>query len=345
MSSSLEARIIGVSPAIARLRRDIAQIAPASLSVLVEGETGSGKELVAAALHQLSGRRGAFVPVNAASISEGLFESHLFGHVRGAFTGAIADTRGFVQEAKSGTLFLDEISSTPLSAQAKLLRVLESGQVRPVGAQSDRATDFRLVAAANVSLHSEVESLRFRADLLYRVCGDLLKVPPLRERSEDIGMLAKHFAQLRCREIKRDVTLSCGAIRVLEAFAWPGNVRQLRAVIDRAVIGAEADDVRAADISEILDRLSPRTGTMARMSERAAQLFALLQQHAWDTVRVAAELGITRKTVYSRIQKYDLRIPAKYTRRSDVSSLLPVADGARSVTNASSVAGRSRLAS
>jgi DNA-binding NtrC family response regulator len=323
MTDSLDAILIGVSPAMERLRRDIARIAPTGISVMIQGETGTGKELVSLAIHRLSGLRGAFVPVNVAAIPDTLFESQVFGHVRGAFTGAIVDQRGFVEEAKSGTLFLDEISEAPLAGQAKLLRVLECGQVRPVGARADRSTSFRLVAAANSSLHSEVAAKRFRADLFYRICGDVVSIPPLRARVADVEPLTKHFASSLCARIGRTATFTAGAMRALMDYEWPGNVRQLRTVVERAVVGADTDVVGAGDVMDVLDRLTPRPADVGRLSELGAELLTHLQRFSWDTTRVAAELGISRKTVYARIQKYDLRIPGKYTRRVDASSCLP----------------------
>ena len=320
MNESLDSVLIGVSPAMDRLRRDVSRIAPTGISVLIQGETGTGKELVSAAIHRLSGRRGPFVPVNITAIPESLFESQVFGHVRGAFTGAISDHRGLVEEAKAGSLFLDEISTAPNSGQAKLLRVLESGHVRPVGARSDRPTDFRLITAANSSLHSEVLMRRFRADLLYRICGDLVSIPPLRARAMDVEPLGMHFTRNLCRRLGRTVTLTSGAVRALTDYEWPGNVRQLRAVVERAVVGAELDEVRAGDIAEVLARIAPRASETGQLSELASELLMLLERFSWDTVRVAAELGTSRKTVYARIQKYDLRIPGKYTSRAEPSS-------------------------
>jgi DNA-binding NtrC family response regulator len=312
---SLESMLIGVSQVVVRLRRDIAKIAPTGISVLIEGETGTGKELVSSALHRLSGRRGAFVPVNVAAIPESLFESHVFGHCRGAFTGAVTDHRGYVDEARAGTLLLDEISSAPIAGQAKLLRVLESGQVRPVGARADRPTDFRLIAAANASLHIEVAAKRFRPDLLYRLCGDLLIVPPLRAREGDVEPLAQHFASRLATRLGRRATLTKGALRVLDRYEWPGNVRQLKTVVERTAVGAESDELHSSDVKAVLERLAPRVHHEHQLGAQAAELQALLERNSWDTSRVAAELGITRKTVYSRIQRYDLHIPGKHTRR------------------------------
>ncbi len=315
MIDVLESVLIGMSQAMVKLRRDIAKIAPTGISVLIEGETGTGKELVSHALHRLSGRRGAYVPVNVAAIPDSLFESQVFGHCRGAFTGAITDHRGYVEEARAGTLLLDEISSAPVAGQAKLLRVLESGHVRPLGALADRPTDFRLIAAANASLHAEVLSKRFRPDLLYRLCGDLLFIPPLRAREGDVEPLAQYFATRLALRLGRRVSLTAGAVRALSHYDWPGNVRQLKTVVERAVVGAEDEALRNSDIAVVLERLAPRVAIPQPLGADAIELLSLLERHSWDTLRVAAELGITRKTVYSRIQKYDLRIPGKFTRR------------------------------
>jgi DNA-binding NtrC family response regulator len=187
--------------------------------------------------------------------------------------------------------------------------------VRPVGAKADRNTDFRLIAASNSSLHAEVAGKRFRADLMYRICGDVLAGPPLRARVADIEPLARHFGDRAGTRLGRVASFSTPAIRTLMEFEWPGNVRQLRTVVERAVIGSDDGEITSCDVVNVLERLAPRDAVPTILSEHAAELLSLLQRFAWDTVRVASELGISRKTVYSRIQKYDLHIPGKYTRR------------------------------
>jgi two-component system C4-dicarboxylate transport response regulator DctD len=199
---------MGQSPSMDALRRRVLRLAESDTPVLIEGETGTGKELVAAALHLYSRRRGPFVPVNMAAVPESLFESQIFGHVRGAFSGALHDQRGLFDEASKGTILLDEVSSTPLNSQAKLLRTLESRSIRPIGARAERLLDVRIVAAANVLLAGEVDAGRFRADLFYRLCGSRVVLPPLRERREDIGLLAKHYATLAAHKRSLPISLT-----------------------------------------------------------------------------------------------------------------------------------------
>jgi DNA-binding NtrC family response regulator len=308
--------IVGASDAIVRLRQEIAALGPTTISVLIEGETGTGKELIAQAIHGMSGRRGAFVPVNVAAVPDGLFESHLFGHRRGAFTGALTDHVGFFEEAQDGTLFLDEIGAMPPAGQAKLLRVLETRSVRPIGGRSDRQVNFRLVSAANVSLDEEVGATRFRADLMYRLCGDRIVVPPLRERPEDVESLAHHFCVLAAADAGRTTSLKTSAVTALRRHDWPGNVRQLRAVVERAVWLTRESYVDGTHVLAAIERIAPRRAPAAPVTE-ARELQYVLETNAWDIRRTAQELGVTRKTVYTRIQRLGIRIPGKFRRRGD----------------------------
>ena len=221
----LEQHPIGQSRVMRRLRSDIIKLARADLAVLVQGPTGAGKELVAQALHQCSGRIGCFVAFNVCAITESMFEDTLFGHVRGAFTGAVSDVPGYLAEADRGTLFLDEVAGLSGAPQAKLLRVLETQEYRQVGGRTNRRSSFRMVAATNVDLHDEVAAARFRADLAYRLCGDVLVVPTLDERREDIPVLAEHFVGQLRRETSRSLGIDAGALTLLASVDWPGNVR------------------------------------------------------------------------------------------------------------------------
>src|SRR6185436_15443756 len=187
--------LLGESPVMCRVRALIAMVAPTRLPVLVHGATGTGKEIVAAAIHAESGRRGAFVAFNVCAIGDSMFEDALFGHVRGAYTGAVQDAQGFLREANSGTAFFDEISGLALPLQAKLLRAIELGVFRPIGARHDATSDFRVVAATNEHIHDLVANGRFRADLAHRLGGVVIDLPPLAERVEDIGLLARHFVR------------------------------------------------------------------------------------------------------------------------------------------------------
>jgi DNA-binding NtrC family response regulator len=314
MTLVIEHLLMGSSRAMVELRRAITRIAPSMIPVLIEGETGTGKELVATSLHALSGRTGAFVPVNMAAIAEPLFESQVFGHRRGAFSGAVTDQQGFVEEAAEGTLFLDEIAATPLSGQAKLLRALESRKIRPLGAKGERSVNFRVVAASNVSLDDEVQAKRFRNDLLYRLCGDKLIVPPLRERAEDISEIARHYARLASVERGSPVSIGTSGIRELSAHPWTGNVRQLRSVVERAVFGADRSVLEAADFGVVIERLGRRLTPVSPLTGEAKQLLDRLEAACWDTVIVAQQLGVSRKTVYVRMAKFGLSMPSRFKR-------------------------------
>lgn len=315
MNLPLDTVLLGESPVMVRLRRDIARLAPTAIPVLIEGETGTGKELVANALQTLSGRRGAFVPVNVSTIPDGLFESQVFGHRRGAFSGAVVDQRGYFEEADGGTLFLDEVASAPLHWQPKLLRVLETKRFRSLGARNEGAADVRVVAAANVSLSAQVKARRFREDLYYRLCGDRLVVPALRERLEDIECLLEHYVRLASETLAASVRIAPQVAEALRTYSWPGNVRQLRTVVERAVIGVEGDTLTADDVRHVMARIAPIWSESVARPGEARELFAILERLRWDTGQVAQDLGVSRKTIYARIQRLGLAIPGKFHRR------------------------------
>ncbi len=247
-----EAPIVGTSEPMRRLRERVGRMAPSGLPVLIAGETGTGKELVALALHRESGRRGAFVPLNCGSIPRELVESELFGHERGAFTGATVKRPGVFQEADGGTLFLDEIGELPLSLQPRLLRALESGVVRPVGCNREVAVDVRVVAATHVDLQQAVREGRFREDLYYRLAVGVLRTPPLRARASDVELLTKHILS----ELPGRCSLTAKAQSLLAEHAWPGNVRELKNVLRRAAaIGGPRIDHHDLELD-----LRPRSG-------------------------------------------------------------------------------------
>lgn len=232
-----DAGIIGRSPVMEELSLLIRRVAPTAASVLVEGETGTGKELVAAAIHRMSGRKGPFVPVNCIAISPELFESELFGHTKGAFTGAHQAREGLFVSATSGTLFLDEISEMPLAFQAKLLRVLESRRIRPVGADREIPVDARLVAATNRDLGALVRAGRFRDDLYYRLDVVHIQLPALRERADDVPELVEFFVRRLALELRvKPHTFTPDDARRLQAYSWPGNVRELKNFIERTLL-------------------------------------------------------------------------------------------------------------
>src|SRR5262252_8867326 len=253
--------ILGESPALQSVLRQVEQVAPTSASVLLLGESGTGKELVASAIHDRSSRRHrAFVRVNCASVHADLFESEFFGHVKGAFTSAVRDRVGRFQLADGGTLFLDEVGEIPLSLQAKLLRVLQEGQFERVGEERTRHVDVRIVAATNRVLEREVEAGRFREDLYYRLSLFPVELPALRSRKEDVALLAAHFLRLASQRLKRAVPrLTPTDFQTLEQYDWPGNVRELAHVIERAVILTDGRRLRF-DQAVILARPRPARG-------------------------------------------------------------------------------------
>ncbi|WP_329741846.1 sigma-54 dependent transcriptional regulator [Dyella sp. A6] len=238
---------IGTSERMRTLYRLLEQVAPARSSVFIVGETGTGKELVARALHQASGRSGLFVPINCAAIPADLLESELFGHAKGAFTGALSDRVGKCELSSGGTLFLDEITEMPPALQAKLLRVLQEGSIERLGANTPVTVDLRVVAATNRDPLQAVEEGRLRRDLYFRLNVVRVDVPLLRERLEDIPLLAAHFLQKYARELGRSTPrLSAPALQRLEAYAWPGNVRELENLIERAVVLCRGDEIGLA---------------------------------------------------------------------------------------------------
>lgn len=300
--------LLGDSRPMRRLRSLIARLATSHAPILIQGPTGSGKELVAEALHLCSGRPGSFVPFNVCAISDGTFESQLFGHVRGAFTGAVQDTRGYLAEADRGTAFFDEICSLTLNAQAKLLRAIETRSFRPVGARQDRTSDFRLVAGSNEDLAVLVAEGRFRLDLYHRLRAFLIRVPPLADHLEDVPLLARHFA--RRAADGGTSQLSDAAIARLMDHHWPGNVRELRNVVEFAMALADGPIVGRSEVSEALGT----KGAMPRKDEPAATreyVVALLAECAGDMSRVAERLGVHRSNAYRLMRRLGIGTPRR----------------------------------
>ncbi len=297
----------GTSAAMNDLRARIRRVAPSDAAVLVTGETGVGKELVAQALHALSGRAdGPLIAVNCAAISGTLFEAELFGHERGAFTGADQARPGRIRAAHGGTLFLDEVGELPLEAQAKLLRVLQDGQVTPVGGERAVPADIRLVCATNRDLGREVEGGRFRADLYYRIDVVRLRVPPLAERRDDLPALVRRLIERAADEQGRPAPrLAEAALAALTAQSWPGNVRQLDNALRRALVMAEATIER-----EHLDLASARpavAGAFPTLAEiEAGHVLAALTRTGWNKSEAARLLGVSRPTILKKIADYGL---------------------------------------
>ena len=299
-----ESSLVGSSTALMKLREQIVRVAPIPSTVLVIGESGSGKELVARDLHRLGpAPSGPFLAINSAALPEQLVESELFGHERGAFTGAASTRKGAFESAAHGTLFLDEIGELPLSAQSKLLRVLEERRVTRLGGSSPIAVETRVVAATNRDLEAEIATGRFRQDLYYRINVHIVRVPPLRERLSDIPELAKRFiANISERFGIRPKSLAGEALEVLMGYDWSqNNVRELRNVIERMIIAADGDTLRVEHIpSDILERSvtpSSRTDgerTFLRLRQEAERqiVIAALERNDWHITRTAEDLGL-----------------------------------------------------
>jgi len=297
-----ETSLLGTSPAMQRLKEEMRRVAPIPSPVLVIGESGSGKELVARDLHALRGPEGApFVAVNCAALPETLVESELFGHERGAFTGADRTRRGAFEQAEGGTLFLDEIGELPLQAQAKLLRVLESRELARLGGEKTIAVDARVVAATHRDLEADVEAGRFRQDLLYRLNVHVLRVPPLRERASDVPLLVQHFLGVVCARFgMRTKTIEESALRTLGAYDWRrNNVRELRNIVERLVLATDGQVVRATDVpAEIRDRApagrdgGPRSFQELRADAEREIVLAALHRNDGHVTRAADALGL-----------------------------------------------------
>jgi two-component system, NtrC family, response regulator len=303
------ASIIGLSPAMGAVFDALRKIAPTDATVLITGESGTGKELVAKALHYNSPRRAQrLVTVNCAAIPHELLESELFGHVRGAFTGAVRDKAGKFEQATGGTLFLDEIGSMPVQLQAKLLRALQEREVERVGDEKTIEVDVRVVAATNRSLTSLIGQGLFREDLYYRLNVVPIRLPALRERTGDIPVLAKHFIARFAGDAK--VSVSRGALEALARYRWPGNVRELENFCERIVLMRSGGTIDEAHVEQHLATLAgdaaPSMATL-REIERAAVLDAL-RSTGWNQSRAARRLGVPRHILLYRIKKYDIRV-------------------------------------
>jgi DNA-binding NtrC family response regulator len=299
-----ETGIQGDSPAAVELRQTLGRFARTDFSVLLQGETGVGKELCALALHRLSGRGGRFVPVNVAAIPDGLLEAELFGSLRGAFTGAAARRVGLVDSADRGTLFLDEVGDLEPRLQVKLLRFLESREVRPLGSDSFHTVDARIVTATHRNLHARMSSGGFRADLYFRVASATIRVPPLRERREDIPLLRSVFAE---RAVRRDGVAPCrwsaSAVASLVRYHWPGNIRELRSVVEVAMVRAAGETVRPEHLPMQSAGRVPKGGWHAALDEfRRSFLADALTRHAGNRSAAARELGISRQALHYHIR-------------------------------------------
>jgi len=303
-----DGEFIADSPVMQPILETIDRIAPADANVLITGESGCGKGLVARIIHERSSRSDAsFVVVNIGSLAETVFESEMFGHVKGAFTDARSDRVGRFELADGGTLFLDEIANIPPGQQARLLRVLEDGQFEKLGSSRTERTDVRVLAATNADIGAEIEAGRFRADLLYRLNTIHIHLPPLRERGDDIIRLAQGFLERSARDHRRDITqFSDSAIAALRRYGWPGNVRELSHVIERAVLMAPGERIESADLR--LDAVRSEDGGEARTLEAIERdaIETALGRNDGNVVAAACELGMSRSALYRRMEKFGL---------------------------------------
>ncbi len=305
--------MIGKSAAMTKVKNQIRAVAPSKTMVLIQGETGSGKELVARALHENSPRADkTFAAVNCCALSPGLLESELFGHVKGAFTGAHRSRKGLFEVAHGGTLFLDEIGDMPQSLQPKLLRVLEQGSITPVGSGREKKIDVRVITATHRDLEEEVKRGNFRQDLLFRLNVFKIEIPPLRNRTEDILPLANHFMRIFTVEhAKQNIHLSPQASSCLQSYAWPGNVRELKNEMERAVLlTPHGKQITPENLSERVRQSQAKSsinenGTLKEIMDRleAMVLSRALQRHNGNRTRCAKELGISRQALIAKIQR------------------------------------------
>jgi len=319
--------IIGISPPMQNVYRLIARCAPTNSTVMLRGDSGTGKELIARAVHYNSLRKAkAFVPVDCTSLSEGLLESELFGHVRGSFTGAVSNKMGLFQMADGGTLFLDEIGNISLSTQAKLLRFIDEREFKAVGDTRSQSVNVRLITATNRDLEAMVADGAFREDLYYRINIFPIEIPPLRERRDDIPALAFHFLNQFSKEMDSKVSeFSAGAMNLLMNHDWPGNVRELENVVHRAVILANDEVIRQGHLVNLIDMLPrinldvPRTSEELKQIKKIARqksvenvekhfVLGALKRNGWNVTRAAEQTGMQRSNFQALMAKYDIRI-------------------------------------
>ena len=311
-------RLVGRSSPMQEVYDKIARVAPTEATVLLLGESGTGKEIVARTIHELSRRRKQpFLAINCGAISPNLIENEMFGHERGSYTGADRQHKGYFEQADGGTLFLDEITETPMSLQSKLLRALQEGEIRPVGATSSKHVNVRIVAATNRNLEDEVKAGRFREDLYYRLKVFPIRLPPLRERREDIPLLAAHFLQRYAEEIGKPVGgFSQQALELMVGYNWPGNVRELQNEVQRLVIQLEPGafatpellSLRIRQVEGLVMRAGVAKGTLKDMMETVEKFFLLeaLRDHGNNKTNAAKSLGITREGLHKKLRQYGI---------------------------------------
>jgi DNA-binding NtrC family response regulator len=305
--------LLGRTPAMTHVYKQIALAASADAPVLIIGESGTGKELVARAIHQHSNRSSRpFVPINCGALTETLLESELFGHIKGSFTGAVADAKGVFQTAHTGSVFLDEVGEMSPALQVKLLRVLQEGEVRPVGSSRPVKTDVRIVAATNVDVERAVAEGKFRQDLFYRLGVVIITLPPLRERRDDIPLLIERFLKAATGKAIKHVELTPAAVEALAAYHWPGNVRELENMIERLVVFSRGNRIDVGDLpptvtprAPVLEkRLFDDLPTLEEVERR--YLLHVLEQVGHNRTRAAEVMGIDRRTLYRMAERFGI---------------------------------------
>jgi DNA-binding NtrC family response regulator len=305
--------LLGRTPAMTGVYKQIAHAASADAPVLIIGESGTGKELVARAIHQHSNRSSRpFVPINCGALTETLLESELFGHVKGSFTGAVADAKGVFQTAHTGTVFLDEVGEMSAALQVKLLRVLQEGEVRPVGSSRAVKADVRILAATNVDVERAVADGKFRQDLFYRLGVVIINLPPLRERRDDIPLLIERFLKAASAKAMKQVDLTPAAVEALASYHWPGNVRELENMIERLVVFSRGSRIDVGDLpptvtprAPVLEkRLFDDLPTLEEIERR--YLLHVLEQVGHNRTRAAEVMGIDRRTLYRMAERFGI---------------------------------------
>ena len=306
--------MVGTSPQMEAVRKEIQLLASTDSAVLIQGESGTGKELAARAIHAASSRRsGPFVRINCASIPRDLLESELFGHRKGAFTGATESRDGVFTAANGGVLFLDEIGDLPVELQPKLLHAVEEKEITPVGGREPKAISVKILSATNQDLEEMVRQGRFRTDLFYRLNTMVLRIPPLRERQGDVPLLARHFAAIFANELGYEPPeISSQALKILEEYHWPGNVRELRNVMERAVLLSKGDQVGPFHLPESVHlkkhvQEKAEDSSLDLIAKEQEMLLSALEQCNWNQTRAAKKLNITRSALRYRLQKYGIK--------------------------------------